>query len=382
MHRDDPIYLDHNATTPILLEVFEAMVPWLMDGFGNPSSGHVYGKRAKSAVDEAREQVARLLGCSSEEIIFTSGGTEANNLAIRGVLEAFPEKKHIITSVIEHPATANPCKYLARHGFLQDALGVDHWGQVNADEVEDTLAANTGLVTIMHANNETGVLQPITAISRVAHANGTFVHTDAAQSLGKVPVDVHALGIDLLSIAGHKLYAPKGVGALYIKKGVRISPFTLGAGHERGIRPGTENVASIVALGAACEMAQKNLVVGAKCVQVLRDDLWTRLQQQVPGIALNGHPIERLPNTLSVRFPNVSGTALLADTPGIAASTGSACHDGHELASSVITAMGLRAEEALGTVRLTLGRGTTQRHVEQAAKLLSDAWTRRTQSLR
>ncbi len=382
MHRDDPIYLDHNATTPILLEVFEAMVPWLMDGFGNPSSGHVYGKRAKSAVEEARAHVARLLGCSSEEIIFTSGGTEANNLAIRGILEAHPEKKHIITSVIEHPATANPCLYLARHGFEQDVLGVDRWGQVNADEVEDQLAANTGLVTIMHANNETGVLQPITAISRGAHANGTFVHTDAAQSLGKVPVDVQSLGVDLLSIAGHKLYAPKGVGALYIKKGVRIAPFTLGAGHERGLRPGTENVASIVALGAACDMAQKNLATDAKRVQDLRDDFWARLQKQVPGIALNGHPTERLPNTLSVRFPKISGTALLADTPGIAASTGSACHDGHESASNVITAMGVRPDEALGTVRLTRGRGTTQRHGEQAAKLLTEAWTRQIEALR
>jgi cysteine desulfurase len=380
VHRDDPIYFDHNATTPILLEVFEAMVPWLMDGFGNPSSSHVYGQRAKSAVEEARTQVARLLGCSSEEILFTSGGTEANNIAIRGVLEAHPERKHLITSVIEHPATAKPCAYMVRHGFHQDVLGVDQWGQVSADDVEDKLAANTGLVTIMHSNNETGVLQPITAISRVTRANGTFLHTDAAQSLGKVPVDVQALGIDLLSIAGHKLYAPKGVGALFIKKGVRVAPVLLGAGHERGLRPGTENVASIVGLGMACELAQKNIATDSKRVQVLRDDLWTGLQKQVPGIALNGHPTQRLPNTLSIRFPKVSGTALLANTPGIAASTGSACHDGHESASDVITAMGIRPEDALGTVRLTLGRGTTPKHIEQAAKLLTDAWTRLVES--
>jgi cysteine desulfurase len=376
VHDDDPIYLDHNATTPILPDVFEAMVPWLRDGFGNPSSGHIYGKRAKGAVEQARAQVAQLLGCSSDEIVFTSGGTEANNLAIRGVLKTHPEKKHLITSVIEHPATAKPCAYLARLGYRQDIVGVDGVGRVNADEIEDKLAANTGLVTIMHANNETGVLQPITAISRVTHANGTFLHTDAAQSLGKVPVDVQALGVDLLSIAGHKLYAPKGVGALFIKKGVLMSPFLLGAGHERGLRPGTENVASIVGLGKACEIAKDSLAEEAQRMQVLRDDLWSRLQKHVPGIALNGHPKERLPNTLSVRFPRISGTELLAHTPGVAASTGSACHDGHESASSVITAMGVRPDEALGTVRLTLGRGTTETHVVHAAELLAEAWKR------
>lgn len=374
VHEDDPIYLDYNATTPILLEVFEAMLPWLRDGFGNPSSGHVYGKRAKSGIETARAQVADLIGCSSDEIAFTSGGTEANNLAIRGVLEAHPEKKRLITSNIEHPATAKPCAYLARHGWRQDVVGVDSLGQVNADEIEDHLDADTGLVTIMHANNETGVLQPIMAISRVTHANGTFLHTDAAQSLGKVPVDVHDLGVDLLSIAGHKLYAPKGVGALFVKKGVHMAPLLLGAGHERGLRPGTENVAFIVGLGKACEIAKNNLAAEASRVQVLRDDLWRRLNELVPGVTLNGHPSERLPNTLSVRFPKVSGTALLASTPGIAASTGSACHDGHESASSVITAMGVRPDEALGTVRLTLGRGTTSAHVMTAAKRLAEAW--------
>ncbi len=374
MENDEPIYLDYNATTPVLPEVIEALLPWLHDGFGNPSSGHVYGQRTKAAIEEARAQVAELIGCSAEEILFTSGGTEANNLAIRGVLEAHPEKKHIITSSIEHPATSKPCAYMTRHGWRQDILGVDSQGQVNADEIEETLGAHTCLVTIMHANNETGVLQPITAISRVTHANGTFFHTDAAQSLGKVPVDVHALGVDFLSIAGHKLYAPKGVGALFIKKGVRVSPLLLGAGHERGLRPGTENVAFIVALGKACEIAKNTLADEAKRVQVLRDDLWLRLNKLVPGIALNGHPTERLPNTLSVRFPRVTGPSLLAYTPGLAASTGSACHEGHDTASSVITSMGVRPEEALGTVRLTLGRGTTEEMVEEAAQLLAEGW--------
>lgn len=354
------------------------MEPWLRDGFGNPSSGHVYGKRAKAAIEQARAQVAHLLGCSSDEILFASGGTEANNLAIRGVLEAHPEKRHLITSAIEHPATAKPCAYLARNGYRQDVIGVDAQGQVNADDIEEILGADSGLVSIMHANNETGVLQPITAISRVSHANGTFFHTDAAQSLGKVPVHVHDLGVDLLSIAGHKLYAPKGVGALFIKKGVRILPLLLGAGHEKGLRPGTENTAFIVGLGKACEIAQSSLATESKRQQVLRDDLWTCLNRLIPGLALNGHPTERLPNTLSVRFPKVSGTALLAIASGIAASTGSACHDGHESASNVITAMGVRPEEALGTVRLTLGRLTTEQQIERAARLLADAWSRLT----
>lgn len=374
MHTTDPIYLDYNATTPILPEVFEAMVPWLREEFGNPSSHHVYGKRAKAAIETARAQVAQLIGSSSDEIIFTSGGTEANNLAIRGVLDAHPERKHILTSNIEHPATAKPCAYLARLGYRVEVLGVNSLGQVNADEIEEKLDASSSLVTIMHANNETGVLQPITAISRVTHANGTFFHTDAAQSLGKVPVDVRALGVDLLSIAGHKLYAPKGIGALFIKKGVRLQPLVLGAGHEHGLRPGTENVAFIVGLGKACEIAGQTLEAEAERIHVLRDDLWARLNRFVPGITLNGHPTERLPNTLSVRFPGVSGTALLAQTPGIAASTGSACHDGHESASGVITAMGVRPDEALGTVRLTLGRGTTAAHIEEAAKQLAASW--------
>lgn len=325
-------------------------------------------------MEDARSLVAQLLGCASDEIYFTSGGTEANNLAIRGVLEAHPEKKHLVTSVIEHPATAKPCAYLARHGYRQDLMTVDALGQVNVDEIEDKLLADTGLVTIMHANNETGVLQPITAISRVTHANGTFLHTDAAQSLGKVPVDVHGLGVDLLSIAGHKLYAPKGIGALFVKKGVRMAPFVLGAGHEKGLRPGTENVAFIVGLGKACEIAHRTLDAEAQRMHVLRDDLFARLEKQIPGLALNGHPTQRLPNTLSVRFPKCSGTTLLANAPGIAASTGSACHEGHESASSVITAMGVRPDEALGTVRLTLGRGTTENEIARAADMLVAAW--------
>jgi cysteine desulfurase len=321
-------------------------------------------------------QVAELLGCSSEEIIFTSGGTEANNLAIRGVAEAYSSKKHLVSSVIEHPATSKPCAFMARTGYQVEFASVDELGQVRIDEIANMLRWDTYLVTIMHSNNETGVLQPIASIVRAARAVEALVHTDAAQSVGKVHIDVNELDVDLLSIAGHKLYAPKGVGALFVRKAVSLAPVLLGAGHERGLRPGTENVASIVALGAACAMAKKSLTVEAKRMQVLRDDLFARLQERIQGLVLNGHPTERLPNTLSVRFPGVSGTALLANAMGVAASTGSACHDGHESASGVITAMGVRPDEALGTVRLTLGRSTTEAHVARAAELLADAWKR------
>ncbi len=384
MHDSDPIYLDYNATTPVLPDVFEAMVPWLRDGFGNPSSSHVFGRRAKAALEIARGQVAELIGAAADEIIFTSGGTEANNLAIRGIAESFPDKKHLVTSVIEHPATAKPCAYLAKNGFRVDIVGVDSFGRVSAEEIASKVGAETALVTIMHSNNETGVLQPITDISRatreVTRAAGVLLHADAAQSVGKVQIDVQKLGVDLLSIAGHKLYAPKGIGVLFVRKGTKLSPFVLGAGHERGVRPGTENVAFIVGLGVACVIARKTIDNEAHRVRVSRDNLHAQLRARVQGLELNGHEHERLPNTLSVRFPGVSGTALLADAPGVAASTGSACHDGHESASAVIVAMGVRPDEALGTVRLTLGRGTTEAHVARAAEILGQAWEKRMNS--
>jgi len=374
MAAEDPIYLDHNATTPLLPEVFEAMLPFLRDHFGNPSSGHVYGHRAKAAVDGARAQVAALFGCSPEEIVFTSGGTEANNLAIRGVAEALLPRKHLITSAIEHPATSRLCGYLQKNGFRVDTLSVDSSGRVSMADVEAKLEDETSLVTIMHANNETGVLQPIEEMCRAAWRAGAVVHTDAAQSAGKVPIDVAELGVDLLSIAGHKLYAPKGVGALFIRKDLPISPFMLGAGHERGIRPGTENVAGIVGLGVACAAAKRDVAEESKRVLVLRDELFALLKARVPGLSLNGHETLRLPNTLNVRFPGVSGAALLAEANEVAASTGSACHEGQEEASRVITAMGIAPKEALGSVRLTLGRGTTKAHIEKAATALSAAW--------
>jgi cysteine desulfurase len=370
----EPVYLDYNGTTPLLPEVVAAMLPYLRERFGNPSSGHVHGRRARDAVEAARADVARLLGCAPEEILFTSGGTEANNLAIRGVAEARPDARRIVTSAVEHPATAEPCAELERHGWAVTRLPVDAWGRVDAAGAAAAIGRDTALVTIMHANNETGSVQPIREISAAARAQGAVVHTDAAQSAGKLSVDVDALGVDLLSIAGHKLYAPKGVGALYVRRGVRIEPFLRGAGQERGLRPGTENVAGVVGLGVAALAAVRDHEALAARLSALCARLWEALCAGVPGLALNGHPTERLPNTLNVRFPGVRGGALLEAAPEIAASAGAACHTGSEKASAVITAMGIAPEKALGSVRLSLGRGTTEEDVDLAAAVLIRAY--------
>jgi cysteine desulfurase len=375
MGTDNPIYLDYNATTPVLPEVVEAMLPYLREHAGNPSSSHVFGRRARAAVDGAREQVAALLGCASEEILFTSGGTEANNLAIRGVTELSAKRGQVVTSIIEHPATSAPCSWLERHGWRVSRLQAGRDGRVGLEQLTDRIGAETTLVTVMHSNNETGVLQPIAAIATAAHAAGALVHTDAAQSVGKIRVDVRALDVDLLSVAGHKLYAPKGVGALYVRRGTPLAPFTLGAGHERGLRPGTENVAGIAGLGAACDAARRSLDPAGARMSALRDRLWTLLIGHVPGLTLNGHVEDRLPNTLNVCFPQVSGTSLLAATPKVAASTGSACHDGNVAPSSVLLAMGVPAAEATGSVRLSLGRPTTDEEIECAADALWRAWS-------
>jgi cysteine desulfurase len=371
----DPIYLDHNATTPLLPEVVEAMLPYLREHFGNPSSGHIYGARARNAVARAREQVAILLGCDVDEVIFTSGGTEANNLAIRGVTEAHDKRSHIVTTTIEHPATSRPCTWLEQHGRRVTRIGVDADGCARADEAHRVIGSDTALVTVMHSNNETGVLQPVAELAKLAHAAGALLHTDAAQSLGKVHVNVRDLDVDLLSVAGHKVYAPKGVGALYVKRSTPLVPLVLGASHERGLRPGTENVASIVGLGAACEAVGRDLDVAASRMKALRDRLWEDLAAAIPSLALNGHRELRLPNTLSVRFPGVSGSTVLNGAPQIAASTGSACHEGHESASAVILAMGVSFTDALGSVRLTLGRCTTEEDVAQAADALIRSWS-------
>jgi cysteine desulfurase len=374
--KDDqlPIYLDHNASTPVLTEVADAMLPYLRECWGNPSSTHVYGRSMHEAVEHARIQVAELIECTPGEVYFTSGGTEANNLAIRGVTEANQARRHILTSVIEHPATAGPCAWLEQHGYSVSRAPVDGVGRVITERAQEFLGQETALVTIMHANSETGTLQPINEIAELAHGVGALIHTDAAQSCGKVKVSTIHENIDLLSIAGHKLYAPQGVGALFVREGTPIRPLVIGAGHEQGLRPGTENVASIVGFGQACEIAGRGLADEAERVGDLRNRLWDLLSEAIPGIAMNGCPTHRLPNTLNVRFPNVSGNALLAACPGIAASTGSACHEGVDNASEVILAMGVPESEAIGSVRLSLGRRNTDKEIESAGAELIKAW--------
>ena len=372
--QQDPIYLDHNATTPVLPEVVDAMLPWLTEHFGNPSSDHIYGYRTREAVVNARQQAADLIGCLPEEVYFTSGGTESNNLAIYGVTAARPDRKRIITSVIEHPATEMPCRFLQEQGFQINWTEVDETGMVRMDAIEASISQATSLVTIMHANSETGTVQPIRKIADMAHAHGAIMHTDAAQTTGKINYSVDELGVDLLSIVGHKMYAPKGIGALYVRSGTNITPQSLGGGHEQGLRSGTENVPYIVALGQACEIARKDGELANERIRRLRDELWSALNEKIPGLVLNGHPDLRLPNTLNVRFPGVSGNALLAQAPEIAASTGSACHAEDESASAVIKAMGLSEVEALGSVRLTLGRGTSFDDIAIAAESLRRAY--------
>jgi cysteine desulfurase len=373
---DDPIYLDYNATTPLLPEVVDAMLPYLHEHFGNPSSRHIYGRRTHDAIEHARSDVAALINSHADEIIFTSGGTEANNLAIRGT-NLGTSRRRIVTSTIEHPAVARPVSWLERRGWDIVRVGVDAGGRAHVCELDPAITPATAIVTIMHSNNETGVFQPIQEAVRFARRAGASVHTDAAQSVGKVPIDVRAMDVDMLSIAGHKLYGPKGVGALYLRRGTVLEALTLGAGHERGLRPGTENVASIVGFGAACAMAQHDLDEQGARVRALRDRLWEQLAQAIPQLALNGHVDNRLPNTLNVRFPQASGEALLAATPQIAASTGSACHDGDESASAVLLAMGIPAKAALGSIRLTLGRATTGSEIDRAASALASAWRSR-----
>ena len=365
-----PLYLDNNASTPILPEVLEAMLPWLESFHGNPSAGHPYGRRARRAIEVAREQVAGLLGCKPGEVLFTSGGTESNNLAIRGVAAAAPRGRHLVTSVVEHPAVEAPCRFLEGQGWQVTSAPVDATGTVSEAAVGSALRADTTLVTVMHANNETGAIQPIPEIAGKARSLGVPVHSDTAQSVGKLSVAVDELGVDLLTIAGHKVYAPKGVGALYVREGTPLEPFMLGAGHEGGLRPGTENVPSIVALGCACELARRDGREAAARMSALRDRLEALLRREVPGLELNGPVDQRLPNTLNVSFPGVSGSAVLEGAPGAAATTGSACHDDCEQPSGVLLAMGMTPERAAGAVRLSLGWATTEGQIEEAAGLL------------
>ncbi len=369
-----PLYLDYNATTPVDPRVLEAMLPWLREGFGNPSSDHVYGRRAKAAVENAREQVAELIGARPGEIVFTSCATESNNLSILGVARALREggRRGLLYSAVEHPSVAQPMRHLAETGWSVAEIPVDAVGRV--DPARAAITTQVALVSLMLANNEVGTIQPVRAVADLAHAAGALMHVDAAQAVGKIPVDVDALGCDLLTLAGHKFYAPKGVGALYVRAGTPLQPIQYGAGHEGGLRPGTENVPHIVALGEAARLAREELEAEAARVRALRDSLHARLAAAIPGLLLNGHGLERLPGTLNVSFPKIAGWQLLAATPGLAAATGSACHAGQHAASGVLGAMGLSGERAAGAVRLSLGRFSTAAEIEQAAADLIAAW--------
>ena len=372
-----PIYLDYNATTPIDPSVFKAMVPYLTENFGNPSSGHSYGQAAKEAVAEAREKVSGLIGAEDpSEIVFTSGGTESDNQAIVGSASARSNgRKHIITSRIEHPAVMETCRYLKeRFGFRVTYLRVDKYGSVNPQDVEDSITNDTFLITIMHANNEVGTIEPIEEIGEIARRRGILFHTDAAQSCGKIEVNVDKLNVDILTIAGHKMYAPKGIGALYVRKGTRIDGFVHGAGQESGRRAGTENVPYTVGLGEASEIAGENLHDFRERVAALRDQLHRRIAEQIGEgrVSLNGHPERRLPNTLNVSIAGIVGEQLLAEIPHIAASTGSACHSGSFEPSKVLLEMGLSRKEALGTLRLSLGLRSSEGEVKVASKLIAE----------
>lgn len=371
----DPIYLDYNATTPIAPEVFDAMAPFLREHFGNPSSSHPYGRRAAEAVAAARNEVAALLGAQGEEIVFTGCATEANNLALRGVARALRHKgRHLIISAVEHPSVQAPAERLRAEGWEVTLLPVDAYGRVAPQLLAAALRSDTVLVSVMHANNEVGTLQPVAELARLTHAAGVLFHTDAAQSIGKVAVDVHDLGVDLLTLAGHKFYAPKGVGALYVRRGTPLDPLLVGAGQEHGLRPGTENVPHLVALGAAAKLARTRLPQMTGQLRSLRDALHGQLQAAIPGLQLNGHPDQRLPNTLNISFPGVSGRDLLARVPQIAASVGSACHEEGDAVSGVLAAMGVEAARARGAVRLSLGTGSTAQDVASAAAGLVQAW--------
>ena len=372
---DRPIYLDYNATTPVDPLAAQALEPWLRERFGNPSSAHLYGKEAKAAVETARADVAALIGGRPEDMVFCGSATEANNLAIFGVARALRgERRHLVTSAVEHPSVMQPMRWLEAEGWQLTVLPVDGTGRVRMDAAAQAIRRDTALVSVMLANNETGTMQPVSEIAALAHARGAFMHVDAAQGAGKTSVDVQELGADLLTLAGHKFYAPKGVGALYVREGTPILPIMAGAGHERGLRPGTENVPHIVALGTAARLAQEGLAREAARLQQLRDALQERLVIAIPGLLLNGHPAERLPNTLNLSFPGVAGWQLLAATPEIAASTGSACHAGGHTVSDILAAMSMPREQALGAIRLSLGRFTTTAEIEEAANALINAW--------
>ena len=372
-----PIYLDYNATTPIDPEVAMAMLPYLYEQFGNPSSRHPYGEVTHQAVEAARVQVASLLGCRPGEVVFTGGGTESNNSAIKGAVLAAPERRgHIITSAVEHPAVTEVCAWLSTQGFEVTYLPVDRHGMVDPDDLARAITPETRLVTILQANNEVGTIQPIAEMAQIAHERGVLFHTDAAQAVGKIPVKVGELGVDLLSVAGHKLYAPKGVGALYLREGVRLSALMHGAGQEYGRRPGTQNVLGIVGLGQACVVAGRDPDGERAHLQALREQLHGGLLGALgeAGVRLNGHPHRRLPNTASLSFRGIEARRLLSTIRReVAASAGAACHANAVEVSSTLRAMEVPLVWAMGTVRFSVGRLTTAEEVDRAVAVVAEA---------
>lgn len=369
------IYMDHSATSPVDPEVFEAMKPYFVDEFGNASTLYSLGRDARKAMENAREHVASLIGAKTEEIVFTAGGTESDNIAIKGTAYKLKDKgNHIITSSIEHPAVDETCKYLENNGFEVTYLPVYEEGIVRISELEDAITDKTILITIMHANNEIGTIQPISEIGKVARKKKIYFHTDAVQTVGKIPVNVEELNVDMLSLSAHKVYGPKGIGALYVKKGVRLEPIMHGGGHEKGLRPGTENVSGIVGLGKACELAQNNLPENSKYITNLRDRLIDGVLNSVEKSYLNGHRTKRLPNNVNFRFAGIEGESLVLhlDSKGIAASTGSACSSKKLEPSHVLTALGLEHVDAHGSLRLTLGKENTEEDINHAIKSIQE----------
>jgi cysteine desulfurase len=374
-----PVYLDYNATTPVAPEVVEAAMRSMVAAYGNPSSSYSLGREAHATVEGARAAVAELIGAAgADEVCFTGCATEANNLALLGVARKLQAaKRHLVVSAIEHPAVMEPALQLKREGWALTVVPVDGFGRVSATDVQAAMRPDTALVSIMHANNEIGTIQPIREIADITRRNGILLHTDAAQSVGKIPVDVETLGVDLLTLAGHKFHATKGIGALYVRRGTPIVNILFGAGQEHGLRPGTENVPAIAGLGAASRLARRRLPSVDARLRATRDVLHERLQAAVPGLVLNGHPTERLPNTLHVSFPGVSGRTLLqAASEHVAASVGSACHSAGDAVSGVLAAIGCDAVRAAGAVRLSTGWPTSMDDIERAASALVLAWRR------
>jgi len=367
------IYLDYNASTPIAPKVLEAMMPYLTSKFGNPSSSHSFGVECRAAIEQAREQVANLLGCEASEIVFTSGATESNNMVIKGIAKAAGKGKHFITSQIEHPAVLEPCRHVERFGYKVTYLPVDKYGMVDPDALAKAITPDTALITIMHSNNEVGTIQDISSLAKIASSASVPFHTDAAQSVGKIPCRVGGLGVDFLTVAGHKFYASKGVGALFIKKGTKIPPMLHGAGHEHGMRPGTENLASVVGLGAACELAMPLLDSEGPRQRKLGQHLFDGLKKAGLKVHLNGHPEKKLPNTWNISFEGHDAAAVMeALGKDIAVSPGAACHGDTVNASHVLVAMGVPDRLSRGAIRVSLGRETTQAEIDMVIEKLKN----------